>query len=74
MVEMSALCLDEDEEEEELKSKETEYRDKLVMKLQKKADGDLHSQKSRIKKTRNEGGLIVNTPVPTRLMHFIYKQ
>ena len=38
-----------------MKSKEKEYRDKLVMKLKKKVEGDLDTQKTMIKRTRNEG-------------------
>ena len=44
-----------------MKSKEKEYRDKLVMKLKKKVVGDLDTQKTMIKKTRNEGD-----PTPSR--------
>ncbi|XP_023344762.1 A-kinase anchor protein 17A [Eurytemora carolleeae] len=44
-----------EDDEEKLKSREKEYRDKLVMKLKKKVEGDLDTQKTMIKRTRNEG-------------------
>ena len=43
-------------EDEELKHKEKEYRDKLVLKLKKKDDGSKNERK--IKKSKNEGKFI----------------